>query len=162
MIDIENVRKALHELGINNFMDNGNGIQFFWETKKNNPIKYYLDTEGDFLELSAYSFEVSGSDWMLRIINKYNTEIYSPYKILKFRRQPNKKLCIELDIPKASVCGEDLIKKFIILSCEAIDEIDELLTTIEKKMPINEQLRCMQEAEKGLYVNVDCKYEMRW
>ena len=102
-------------------------IQIFLETPKfGDTVKFFFDTEGDFLELSAYAFEIQMTKENLEFINSLNNIVDNPLKMLKFSILKSGKVRIEFDAPKNNIIDSSIIPIFIKLVLSVVDIITDI------------------------------------
>ena len=124
MISIFEIKKELKSMGIEYPNSDADFIQIFLETPKyGDTVKFFFDTEGDFLELSAYTFEIKMTMRNLEFINSLNNIVDNPLKMLKFSILPSGKVRIEFDAPNSIIAGSTIIPIFIKLVLNVVDLI---------------------------------------
>ena len=124
MITIDDIKKELRRMGIEFPNRDTDFMQIILKTPKyGNAVRFFFDTEGDFLELSAYTFTVQMNVRNLEYINSLNNIIDNPLKMLKFSILTNGKVRIEFDAPNSIIADSSIIPIFIKLVLNVVDVI---------------------------------------
>ena len=125
MISIQEIKNILNQNGIHYIDQPVDYLQFIASTDAGNRVKFFFDTEGKFLELSAYSYsftiDLNGSNLLL--INDVNNIVDTQVKMLKFSILGNGHLRIEFDVPHANISDPTIILKFISLAAAGMDYV---------------------------------------
>lgn len=124
MISMYDIKRELDKMGIEYPDRDADFMQIFLQTPKyGNTVKFFFDTEGEYLELSAYTFSIPINRNNLEYINSLNNVVDNPLKILKFSILPSGKVRIEFDVPKYIVVDGSIIPIFIKLVLNIVDII---------------------------------------
>lgn len=120
MIWFEQFKDKLKTLGLN-FTDGIEFIEFRVKTPKGYLIRFFIDTEGDFFELSAYA-SIGVSNIRIEnyeILNKYNNN----YKMFKFSFTEPGNVRIEVDIPLKFYRDSEYTLDLIYTIIKIVDDI---------------------------------------
>lgn len=124
MITIYDIKNELRRLGIEFTDRDADFMQILLKTPQyGNTVKFFFDTEGEYLELSAYTFAIPINVSNLEYINSLNNIVDNPLKILKFSILENGKVRIEFDAPKNIIADSSIIPIFIKLVLNIVDII---------------------------------------
>ena len=124
MISMYEIKKELDEIGIIYPQNSSSFMQFYCETKQKRTVKFFIDLENDYLELSAYTSGIPLTRNDLLLMNKLNTMVNSPLKILKFGiLGDGQRIRIELDMPLRHVVDATIITLFMHLVLNVVDQI---------------------------------------
>ena len=124
MITIYDIKNELRRMGIDFADMDADFMQIFLKTPKyGNTVKFFFDVEGEFLELSAYTFSAHKNMSNLEYLNNLNSIVDNPLKILKFSILKSGNVRIEFDAPKSIISDSSIIPIFIKLVLNVVDLI---------------------------------------